>query len=400
MNMIQKLSGTLLLILLTACATPAPIPERVVASEISKEMLLDSSPLAAATDRVIWPEDLVATSDILEVTPEMKQYLQQYVPSGMSDDGKIRQLIMSVTGRDRFQLVYDDKTRTAAETFTDRHGNCLSFTNLFIAMAREVGLNAYYQEIEIPPDWSSAGEALLISKHINVFVDMAQYTDRVVDFNTQVVHFFVHDLEPNYHRQVVSDERGRAHFFNNVGVEHLLLGADNRAAFANLRESILADPTFSPAWISLGILYRREGLPAYAEAAYLQALEVNPDSLVAMSNLASLYQLEEKKELAEAYRQQVKTHRMRNPYYRYQVAREDFVNGDYQSAVDHLKYAVRRRPDESEFHALLSQSYLMIGDRSAAQKSMQKAQETARDEKDQQRYRYKLELLTSYSQDS
>lgn len=385
----------LLLLLLAACAVPPPLPERIDAAEISQEMLLDASPLAVGADF-----DTVAQADILAVTPEMAQYLQQYIGSDMSDDGKIRQLIMSVTGRDRFQLVYDDKTRTAAETFSDRHGNCLSFTNMFIAMAREIGLDAYYQEIEIPPDWSSAGEALLISKHINVYVDMAQYTDRVVDFNTQIVHFFVHDLEPNYHREVVSDERGRAHYFNNVGVEQLLLGADSQAAFANLRQSVIEDPTFSPAWISLGILYRREGMPSYAEAAYQQALDVDPDNLVAMSNLASLYQLQEKDELAEAYRQRVKTHRMRNPYYRYQVAREDFVNGDYQSAVDHLKYAVRHRPDESEFHALLSLSYLMNGDRAAARKSMQKAQDTASEENEKKRYRHKLELLSAYGKGS
>ena len=51
--------------------------------------------------------------------------------------------------------MYDEITRTASETFRARRGNCLSFSNMFVAMARDVGLDVQFQEVEIPPDWTS-----------------------------------------------------------------------------------------------------------------------------------------------------------------------------------------------------------------------------------------------------
>ncbi len=35
------------------------------------------------------------------------------------------------------------------------------------------------------------------------------------------------------------------------------------------------DSDFSPAWANLGTLFRRNGLPYHAEAAYLEALEID-----------------------------------------------------------------------------------------------------------------------------
>ncbi len=373
--------------IMTACAIQA---DRSLLGQrgIEAAALLDSSPLAQGAE----PPDLSGVN-ILEVTPEMAEFLDSFIKKGSAENTRIRQLLVSVMGDGHFDLVYDDDTRTAAETFRDNRGNCLSFTNLFVAMARYVGLDAYYQEIEIPPDWSTAGDALLLSQHVNVFVDMKHYTDRVVDFNTQVVHFYIHDLKPNYKRRVITDERARAHYFNNIGVEHMLLGGDTLAALSNLQQSIREDESFAPAWISLGILHRREGYPDYAEAAYLRALKVDEFNLVAMSNLASLYEDEGLSGQAEYYRRLVYTHRMKNPYYRYFLARNAVLDGDYRAAIDHLNYAIAKNGEEHRFFFLLSISYLMLGEKQESQRWMQKAEEVAGESPDGQRYHHKLEWL-------
>ena len=37
-----------------------------------------------------------------------------------------------------------------------------------------------------------------------------------------------------------------------------------------LRQGLMEEPSFAPAWVNLGILHRREGYPQYAEAAFLE----------------------------------------------------------------------------------------------------------------------------------
>ena len=183
---------------------------------------------------------------------------------------------------------------------------------------------------------------------------------------------------------------------DNVGVELMLLGGDHIAALNYFHQSLDDDPSFSPAWISLGILYRREGYFSYAEAAFLQALETDPYNLVAMSNLASLYELTGKPEKSEYYKSEVKAHRLQNPYFRYELAREAFVNGNYDEAIDHLNAAIRRQDHESEFYSLLSLSYMMTGDSRSARRWMQQAEETASADSEKQKYRRKLEFMKQY----
>ncbi|MGD9340725.1 MAG: tetratricopeptide repeat protein [Chromatiales bacterium] len=376
---------------LVACSATGRRPAEPAAAEISVDMLLGASPLVARAGF----EDL-SDQDTLEVTSDMAAFLDRWVDDTLTEQSRLKSLLRSIIDEDRFELVYDDKTRTASETFRDRRGNCLSFTNMFVAMARYLELDARFQEVDIPPDWSTAGHALLLSEHVNVFIDLSQYTDRVVDFNTEVVHFYIHDLEPTYSRRVISDERARAHYFNNVGVELMLLGGDHIAALNYFQQSLHDDPSFSPAWISLGILYRREGYFSYAEAAFLQALETDPYNLVAMSNLASLYELTGKSEKSEYYKSEVKTHRLQNPYFRFELAREAFVNGNYDEAIDHLHAAIRRQDHESEFYSLLSLSYMMTGDSRSARRWMQQAEETASVESEKQKYRRKLDFMKQY----
>lgn len=343
-------------------------------------MVIGASPLAMG----ITAAD-IAPGNILDVSPEMAAFLDEHVDRDGSQNERLAQLILAVIGGDRFRLAYDGSTRTAQGTFDNRRGNCISFTNMFVAMARNVGLKASYQEVDIPPDWSMTGELFLLSKHVNALVELKNALPRVVDFNTV-------DYDVNSDMHVVTDQRARAHYFNNIGVEHLLAG-ETRLAYANLRQSLNEDETFGSAWVNLGILHRREGYPAYAEAAFLKALDYDESDLMAMSNLASLYEDQGRIKEADYYLSKVKAHRMKNPYYHYQLASTAFNEGDYKEAIGELKTAISQRSDDDRFYYLLSLSYLMSGDKKRANHWMKKAEEVAQQSESQKKYRHKLELM-------
>ncbi len=330
---------------------------------------------------------LMADADVLRLSPEMTAFIDQYVDRNANAYLQLHQLIYAVIGDATFGLTYDNQTQTAEETFRDRSGNCLSFTNLFVSMARDVGLRVSYQEVDIPPDWTESDGTFTLNRHVNVHVDLGMAGGHVVDFN-------IGDFRSSYDRRIISDQRALAHFFNNKGVQALQRG-NAGAAFANLRHALARDPEFAPAWSNLGTLYRRQRLWTYAEASYLQALEVNRNEYVAMSNLASLYAERGDAERSAWFEKRASRHRMRNPYYRFGLARDAFRDGDFDSAIGHLRYAVRRKPQEDSFHFLLGLSYLQKGDAKRARPWLDRAEALAQTDALKRNYRSKIDLLLS-----
>jgi Flp pilus assembly protein TadD len=365
------------------CASAPPTPDRV---GITLEELLRGAPLGVGGESA----PLVEEDEVLAVSPEMRDFLDAHVTTA-GGAARLRQLGYAIIHDRTFKLKYDETTRTAAETFRTRRGNCLSFSNMFVAMARHLGLDVHFQEVDIPPDWSFRNDVFVLNRHVDVLVNLGMEGERVVDFNMM-------DFRTSYDRRTISDARARAHFYNNMAVEGMQAG-DTASALLYFRKAVRNDPLFSPAWTNLGILYLRKGHPAHAEAAYLQALKADKGDLVAMSNLASLYEQKGNAERAARYRDRVRDHRRRNPYYRFQLAREAFLAHDYDAAISHLKYAVSQKKNEDQFCFLLGLSYMKKGDEEAARQWMSRAQEMAATDALKSRYSSKIDRLLSAPRD-
>jgi tetratricopeptide (TPR) repeat protein len=365
--------------LVVGCATVPPTP---AAQAITPDMLLEARPLVGEGAATSLPD-----TDILALDPQMLVFLDRFVDARQSDYSKLRQLLYAIMDEGTFDLEYNSQTHTAAETFHLRRGNCLSFTNMFVAMARQVGIDARFQEVDIPPDWTVQGGAFVLNRHVNVLVELGFSGKHVVDFN-------IDDFRASYDRRQVHDWRAVAHYYNNIGVDRMLAG-ETVEALLYFRKAIEKDHRFSPPWGNLGTLYRRNGRLDYAERAYLQALDANSGDFVAMSNLAALYGQQGDAERAAGYRQRVEAHRMHNPYYRYHLAREAFVAEDYDTSIGHLKYSVRKKKNEDTFYFLMGLSYLKKGDESAARQWLEKAEQVAEDDDLQRNYHSKLEMLLS-----
>jgi Flp pilus assembly protein TadD len=327
----------------------------------------------------------VEESEVLALSDEMRSFLVEHVNSKASDQFKLRQLIAAIISSDSFGLTYDTTTSTAAQTFQTRRGNCLSFSSMFVALARHIGLEVQFQEVEIPPDWTRTDGAYILNQHINVLVDLRTAV-HAVDFN-------IADFRTIYDRRLIQDERALAHFYNNKGVE-LMQAGELLAALANFRKAITVDErSFAPAWANLGILYLRQGHLEYAEASFIQALKVNPEDEMAMSNLAGLYKRMGDLDRARMFDKKVMRHRLRNPYYRSQLARKAIEDGDYDTAVGHLKYAVGKKKNEDRFYHLLGLCHLKMGDEATAQMWLERAQKVAASDALKRKYAGKIDML-------
>jgi Flp pilus assembly protein TadD len=333
----------------------------------------------------------------------MRAFVDEHVAANADRDIRLQQLIDAVLRRGGLQLEYDETTRTAAEAFEERRGNCLSFSAMFVALARLADLDAHFQEVDTPPDWSLRGRTFVLNRHVNVLVDLGSDTRErrrtgslvktVLGRGARIVDFNVGSFRASYDRRLISDARMLAHYHNNLAVRRMQEG-DTAAALAHFRRAIENDASFSPSWTNLGTLYLRHGHPAHAEAAHLQALKEDPADLVAMSNLAGLYDRQGDQARATRYREKVAEHRDKNPYYQFHLAREAFGAEDYDAAIDHLKKAIRVKKNEDRFYHLLGSSYLRKGKPRAARRWLARAESVAATDELKRRYASKRALLT------
>ncbi|MEE4272652.1 MAG: transglutaminase domain-containing protein [Thermoanaerobaculales bacterium] len=369
---------------LVAAATMAPASEQ---PKISREEVLVAKLLGAGAG----PQEPISPGEVLALSDEMREFLRDHVNFGATDVFKLAQLTDAVMGRASLGLEYVESTHTAAETFRHQRGNCISFAIMFAVLCRGAGIGAHFQEVDIPPDWSIRRDVYVLNRHINVRVNLGAAGIHIVDFN-------IADFKSTFDTDEISDRRTIAHFYNNIGFERMEEG-DTSEAVAFFRLAIeYSDGDFSPAWTNLGSLYRQAGHLNHAEAAFLYALKADRGDDVAMSNLVSLYGAMGENAKAREYRKRVDEHRMRNPYYRYTLANEAFLERDYDTAISHLKVATRRERKEDEFYFLLGLSHLMKGNEKEARKYMAKAELVAADAAKKERYSTKIDMLMSASQ--
>ncbi len=325
--------------------------------------------------------------DILELSPEMAKFLVHRVSPRQSPEAQVYALVDAVFGKKGLDITYESTaTRTAVETFKERDGNCLSFTILFVAMARHLGLDAYFEEVDEVISWDRRGEVVVRNLHMVVEVEY--------DNGYQLVDFLP-EAEKRY-RSVkrISDMRALAHYHNNLGVDALASG-DVDQALRYFSDSLVADRKFGYAWTNLGVAQRRAGDFEAAEQSHLRALEIDRNEPAALANLASLYLAQGFADKAAPLQRQVDNHLDRNPFHHYRQGVASARDGDFRTAIRELREAARRMPGEAEFHAALGDALARSGETEKARKSLEKALDLAGDAEEKARLKTELSALGS-----
>ena len=310
--------------------------------------------------------------DVMGLTPEIERFIDERVPANLPRSARVQGLMDALFGKDGLDIAYGNlKTKTAAETFRTRSGNCLSFTILFVAMARHVGLEAHFQEVGEILSWDRRGDVAVSNRHMFAEVETTDGPVRVD---------FLPGIEKRYRSvQRVGERRVLGHFYSNLGAE-ALTGDDLDRAMAMFARALEADETLAAAWVNMGVTQRRLGRFDEAEASYLRALELNPNEISAASNLASLYKTTGRSRKAGPYLRQVRKHRSGNPFYHFRRALEAADRGELGVAGRRLKKAIRLLPDDVMFRAELGKIQVRAGRPRRAERSFRKALERSTDE--------------------
>lgn len=289
---------------------------------------------------------------------------------------KMQALIAALEERGMFSLEYSEVTRTAPGTFHDRQGNCLSFTILFVTLARAINLPAQYQSVVVPPTWSNDGQ-VVVANHVNTAVTTGRGEETVVDFN-------IRPYQSEHRSRRVNDSYALGLFYTNLGAEAMLRN-DHAAALVYLREAARVRPDIAGVWVNLGVLYARHGQYEHAEAAYLRALDVDNDEPSALTNLSLVYQALGEQELAAEYLRRVQSYRERNPYYHFASATKAYEEQRFDAALASVRKALRLKPDEDAFYVLRGQVETALGRSRDATASFERARAYAEAEQARER---------------
>jgi len=320
-------------------------------------------------DLVNQPAYDIPDVDLLAITPEMKAFVDLHTYNDELRDGSDWSLAYATMDPNIFNFEYDPLvTLTADQAFEKRIGNCLSFSSMFIVMAREAGLDAHFQEVEIPPTWSAVEDNLLVGKHVNA----------AIYENTRTITV---DVSRRKGREIertrrLSDNEALAQYYNNLGAD-ALIAQDIALAYAYFRKGLETDNRLHYIWSNAGVILRRNGQTQDAVLAYRAALELEPDQSAALNNLYLIYTEDGDLEAAEEFSLRVERNRRKNPFYVQHVAETAIEEHRYRDAIELAKKAIRMDPDEYRFYYTLAQAQYQAGKTNVAQTSLDQARKRA-----------------------
>lgn len=329
---------------------------------------------------------LAATPDLLGLDEDMREFVNRYTADSSSRRQRLINLHRAVNGSATLGIDYDPFAEgSASEAYHSQAANCLSYANLFVALAREARLDARYQWVEVRPQWTRMGERVAVRLHVNTVVHLNR-NDR-----------FMVDIDPLPSRDItgsqeITDQDAQALYHNNIAMD-ALSREDLEQAWLHGVRALQLSPAMSHLWVNLGAIYRRAGQHRAAESSYLYALELDDSDRSAMNNLMVLYGLEQREQERAYWAGKVDRYRDRNPYYHAWLGDQSGEEGDWRTALGHYKTAVDLQPEDGKLYFSIGLIYEQLQQHRAAQHYVQQALDHATLRRDRDRYRVKLEEI-------
>ena len=301
----------------------------------------------------------------METTPAMREAAQELASAG-SDEARCERLRAALLDGRAFTFEYErTSTFSAAEAFENRRGNCVSFTNLLIALARSLGIRLQAALVSTRGISEREGDVIVTYNHM-----VAVHT--VVGSPDVKVYDFYRIAEEKAPLLTLLDDFAVAAIrASNDGVAHLGRG-EYAEAEHDLEIAVKLAPRLGSLYANLGLAKWRNGDPAGAFAVFRRGLEVEPRCPPLLQNLAALYVDQHRPAEAQAALAALDMRRA-SPY-------ALIVRGDLALREGNVKGAIRNYREAATLDSKLADPWLAIaraelarGRRDAAHKAARTA---------------------------
>ncbi len=312
--------------------------------------------------------------DILATNDSMRAFVADLLQIP-NKAGRLRRLLQRMREDGYFQGGYDAYANLSArEAFAEKRGNCLSYTNLSVALAREVGLEASYQAVDVPPDYDSVNGMVVLIKHVNARVDDIPGRGPVtLEFSRKYANG-IHD------RHVVGDRFAAGLYYSNLAFSDDMAG-DERGSFVYLRKAIELAPDNPDFWTNLGVFYAQRGYFDHAVAGYHRALGFDRDNRAAIRGLVNAYGALGQDANARFYERRVAHSRARDAYTYYTLAQRAHKAGMPTESLELVSQAIRLHRRDHRFYELQGEIHDRLGNQEASSESYKRARALVRDDR-------------------
>jgi tetratricopeptide (TPR) repeat protein len=328
-----------------------------------------SIPIAPAAAPLPWRDQafdydasLVAVDrqELFRVDAELQARLNAPELRQLSTAARMKHLLALIFGPDRQRFGYvAGQSTTAAETWRNQRGDCLSLTVLTYSAARAIDMAVQMQEVQAPALFDRRGRLDVVNQHINVVFHRAHRDLRDAEPRDVVV-----DFEPDFSNRrpgrPLTEDAVVARYYNNIATQHLANGR-RAQAYAHFKAAIQADPGYAASYGNLAVLYRDAGLQAEAEQLLRHAVAMEASDVP----LHTLHQLlTEQGRTAEAQRfaQALRAGRERDPYHWIGLGLRHLDDGDVRGAIGALEHARDLASGFDEIHRYLALAYARAGE--------------------------------------
>lgn len=304
-----------------------------------------------------------AVSIPFELAPELAAEAgQKLKPSGDDRERAAKVIDFVFHGLDLQYAI--EPTRDADGTFRQRSGNCLSFVNLFVALARQIRLSPFYVEVEDYQRWNHRQGMVISQGHI--------VAGLYIGGDLKTYDFMPYRVKSYREFRPIDDLTATAHYYNNLGAEALLDGRDEDAG-RYLEIAGRIDPKFVKGTNNLGVLHARRGEHETAIGLFRGALEIEPDNVPLLSNLARAYQRTGRAAEAEQILASIEGVHHSNPFFYVYRADLALARGDHLGALELLRQALALDSESPEVHLGLTRVYVAAGEIEKAKHHLQRA---------------------------
>jgi tetratricopeptide (TPR) repeat protein len=344
-------AASLVALLSSACAS---VPKTIYTpGEIAAEMRSRVS--AQMRDQIIIP---------FEIDDDIRQLAHDITENKADDRAKMQALVEAIIGMDGFSISYDWlSNKTAKDVFRQGRGNCLAYANLFVGMAREVGLEAVYIDVVSIERHTQEAEIIVNNGHV---------TGGIRQGPNVVVIDFTRTPEREYLGfKVIDDLEAIANYYNNQGFLYGYftetagndLGFDPQEKEMEMyRLALEVMPSFGRARNNMGVALRRRGKVEEAIEQYKKAIEVDPNFPDVHANLAAAYYSQGRDGEAIAELQIAAEHAGQHGYFHNSLGKLLYQLKRFAEAIEAFRTAVSKEPTLAEARYYLGQSYRQLGD--------------------------------------
>ena len=334
--------------------------------------------------------------------------MRAFVVSDISDIKSKRSRVLALVNKLSDNGYYSDYydaglTLSARQTFARKRGNCLSYTHMFISLAREAGLDARYELVNAPPEYSVSDGILEHQVHIRTRVMLPRRFESIRTMPDDFDHPTVVTLAtPNDRRRfmtvdfnernlkgfsgrVVPDAFARSLHFANNAVDYWKTG-DEAKAFSHIKQAIELAPRYPDHWVNLATFYSRRGMSDKALLINQYVLSLDPRHVIA---LAGVLQHSHSEEASHA-KTRLERLRYNNAFYQFALAQRAVANNDLLGALRFVDRSLTLNRRNHTFLALKSEILVSLERYAQAREVLERASAHAEKEFEQRKYERKL----------